>query len=236
MALTTTNFGIESKAILVHHHIKNNAIDLVCHDVIPTPNGGYTLGAGRVFGLPQQMELVNIISRANAPTLQILPENVLVQHTNLLVWWMPAHKNDMVIKSDSGFQHLMVNYPPLVFMAYGDSLHVAALTKNKRPQYDTALFYAPVMCQDSRLEICTGNMSMPLRPTVANMKEYESFFFEGANTHLNQQTIKGIDAEQAFYEFYKELGDKPFPKSKLVSSNWTLNKMIDSILGDRHDY
>lgn len=223
--MTNGKLKIVSKAILLHSHIGTNILDLVCHDVLETKEG-FTLGAGRVFGISEQQELVNIISNAHASKVEFLPSNVLVQSINLIIWWKPAHVNDIVIRSGDGFIRLKVHYPPLVFIAKGHGLRVAAMKINKRPTTTTSLYFAPVMCQGRDLSICTGNMKLPARPTISNTDAYEEFFFEGANTHLLAKTINGVETNEEFLAYWQANGDKPFDKKKLVHTHIALSSFV----------
>lgn len=222
---------IVSRALLLHQHQQTHEVDVVCHDVLALPDGGYTLGAGSVFNLAKQQEFIQIISNTPQNRIRLIPENVLINRLELVVWWTPSHQNSMLIATDHNVIRLNVHYPPLIFFAMEKSIHVAAIKSNKRPKEDTKLFFPPVMCVDEELLICTGNMTLPSKPTLDNRDDYEEFFFEGTNTHYSVKSIAGVNSEADFLNFYQSTGMNRFNTRNLVPTHFKLGSFLSTLGG-----
>ena len=96
---------------------------------------------------------------------EILPVNVLVRTSELLVWWTPAQYRTLFFgeQSEAGKDLSGKRYPvpPLVFKVSGGSLWVRALEKNERPTAITKLKTAPFWNGNETGEICLGTMRIP---------------------------------------------------------------------------
>src|ERR1700693_309324 len=79
---------------------------------------------------------------------EILPANVLVRTSELLVWWTPAQHRTVFFgeQSEAGKDLSGKRYPvlPLVFKVSGGCLCLRAMEKNERPEAQTELKAAAV--------------------------------------------------------------------------------------------
>lgn len=216
---------ITSHAIIIHSDKSGRNVDVVAHDILKTRNG-FTLGAGRAFGINEQTALVSILSGSNDHKPHFISNNILCNHRELLIWWKPEHDGEMVVKIGSKFERIKFKYPALVFIATSEELRVGTVGHNKRPDEDDYLYYAPVMCQSSDLSICEGNMTIPKNPSTQNIGKYEEFFFEGAGTHYSFATLKGIEEEEDFISYIKTLIGKKLPRKMLVRSHYSISGLI----------
>jgi PRTRC genetic system protein B len=96
---------------------------------------------------------------------EILPANVLVRTSELLVWWTVAQHRTLFFgeQSEAGKDLNGKRYPvpPLVFKVSGGCLWVRALEGNERPTAKTKLKTAPFWNGNEAGEICIGTMRIP---------------------------------------------------------------------------
>jgi PRTRC genetic system protein B len=121
----------------------------------------------------------------------VLPERVLYSDASMLAWWCPESVRPIYFKSGKedldSFSGTPVLHPPLFFLALSQRLWVWALAGRERPTAETPLFVAPYFNMYERGNMCVGNVRLPesLRASNANLKAWESAFFETNFTHSN---------------------------------------------------
>src|ERR1035437_5698612 len=113
---------------------------------------------------------------------EILPANVLVRTSELLVWWTPAQYRTLFFgeQSEAGKNLSGKRYPvpPLVFKVSGGNLWVRALEKNERPSAIAKLRTAPFWNGNDAGQICIGTMRVPESSGVEAMEGWERGFFQ----------------------------------------------------------
>lgn len=78
---------VECRAMLIHRHVETHRLDITSHEVLPLEGGKtFTLGAGRAFSSLDKEVLIDLL-REEEPSIEFLPENLLVRGRNKLVWY-----------------------------------------------------------------------------------------------------------------------------------------------------
>jgi len=172
----------------------------------------------------------------------IAPE-ILSVGLDSLVWWCPTGRRRIWFKPDAMFDKspsadikrlLKVSgqfiwYPPLLFKARPDELHVFALAANERPKAKTRIYKAPFWnLHDGGM--CNGNLKLP---TVAaeNIGRFETAFFDSAFTHNSQGGLLTTHPG-GYLALLEALGqrksrpDTAFWVSHLVRSPYTVQTQI----------
>jgi len=162
--------------------------------------GGQGRPAGLLPGQPVTMAALEALLTALGRRVGggfIAPEIIGVG-LDSLVWWCPAGRRRIWFKPDKMFDKsppadvkrlLKVSgqfiwYPPLLFKARPDELHVFALAADERPKANTRLYKAPFWnLHDGGM--CNGNLKLP---TVAadNIGRFQAAFFDSAFSHNSQ--------------------------------------------------
>jgi len=187
------NFTLQS-AILVYADANSAAATL--HE-IGQDHGRPFLKPGHPVTLDAVEELAVTLGKATGATW--LPENVVMLSAGKMAWWCPSGRrriwfkpshNDperqaelAVIKSLNG---RYVWHPPLLFVTsyqrgHG-SIHIYALTQDRRPRPGEALFNAPYWNLNAG-GMCNGNLKLPDSPSPDNITAFEAAFFNSAFTH-----------------------------------------------------
>ena len=162
----------------------------------------------------------------NAPP-EILPDNVLVAHSDMLVWWLPEQTRPgyfALSNPPKGLKALgqrttvTVPYPAHVLIATRSGLAVYALPENKRPSADTVLLHSPVLNVFLDGKLCWGNIAKPKALTVAAMAEYERALFDSWSTHPNAGQDHSITGKGGLIRLWDDLAARwatRFPTRRL---------------------
>lgn len=168
------------------------------HRVEQQEAGGSIIAAGTPLTRAHLRQWTEALGRA-AP-LEILPENVLVAHPDLLAWWTPEQIRPAYfdlsdrfsfpggtdsLKALSARTVVPVPYPAHLFVATRRRLEVYALPDNQRPTAATPLLHSPVLNVYIDGSLCWGNIPQPKSLTVAAIPEYEAALFDSWSTHPN---------------------------------------------------
>lgn len=131
---------------------------------------------------------------------EILPENVLVSHPDLLVWWVPEKvrtsyfnlsiphrgvEGKRPLKALGQRTTLPLPYPAHLFVADRNGLGVYALPTSERPTADEQLLFSPVLNVFIEGRLCWGNVPKPKLLSIASIPEYERAVFDSWSTHPN---------------------------------------------------
>lgn len=154
--------------------------------------GRPTIGAGTPVSRAQLRQWTEALGRSLAP--EILPDNVLVYHPDMLSWWVPAQVRRSYFalsRPPEGLKALAertsvdLPYPAHLFIATRDRLGVYALTESKRPNAETPALFSPVLNVFFDGGLCWGNIRKPKLLNVSAMAEYEAAVFDSWSTHPN---------------------------------------------------
>lgn len=162
---------------------------------------GPVIAAGQPLTRQKLRRWTEILGQSAAP--EILPENVLVAHPDMLVWWLPEQVRQAYFHITTPTKDLTtlhtkctvpVPYPAHLLVATRKGLGVYALKDSKRPTADTAVLHSPVLNVFLDGKLCWGNIAKPKSLGVAAIPEFERAVFESWSTHPNagqNQTITG---------------------------------------------
>ena len=199
------------------------------HDVFHDDHGA-RLGEGQLATPRILTELVTQLGKALP--IEILPERVLVRVPEMIVWWTPALVRPMFFSdrdSDEAVRGLNAKtypHPPLVFKAHGTHLWVRALTENKRPSPNSALFMAPYWNCYEDGNVCTGSMRIPRAKSISAFDSWEQSFFRSEFTHAIG-TQKRTQFPGGLPAMWKALaGKKSFPVRYLAPAPETLATFV----------
>lgn len=154
--------------------------------------GQPTIAAGVPLTRAHLRQWTEALGRTAAP--EILPDNVLVSHPDLLVWWIPAAVRASYFALTSPPEGLValatrtvvpLPYPAHVFVATRTNLGVYALAASERPTADTQLLHSPVLNVYIDGRLCWGNIAFPKSITTAAIPEFERAVFDSWSTHPN---------------------------------------------------
>lgn len=155
-------------------------------------DGCPTIGAGAPLSRAHLRQWTEALGRNRAP--EILPDNVLVSHPDVLAWWVPAKMRTSyfaLTHPPRGLRALAerivlpLPYPAHLFVATRGGLGVYALAASERPAADTPVLYSPVLNVFINGQLCWGNIARPKTITAASIPEFERAVFGSWSTHPN---------------------------------------------------
>lgn len=194
------------------------------HPIVTEGAAQPTIGAGTALTRAHLRRWAEALDRAAPP--EILPENVLVAHPDMLVWWVPAQTRSayFALTSGAGLDVLSertvkpVPYPAHLFVATRSNLGVYALPKSERPTADTQVLHSPILNVFIDGRLCWGNIQKPKRLTPSAIAEYESAVFDSWSTHPNpgqELTLKGKGGLLRLWDELAKGRTRSFPVKRL---------------------
>jgi PRTRC genetic system protein B len=225
-----------ARAVLLYQGHGGDALATV-HD-IKESDGVPVIGAGRAMGAQTARSLALALLQRAAP-LGFLPETVLCQHGDLLLWWAPPARRHIVLRVDAAHAEALggaergeaVPHPGLVFAASGRAWQVWAVKGRRRPTPKTPLFQAPYFNVDGAGRICQGNVPVPDGTTVDRLGAWNDAFWHSTFTHPN---VRGplVRYPGGAHVFWRDLLDQRFqrfPERVLVDASTTLGALITAL-------
>lgn len=208
----------ESFAILVHRAIQTGSVEVTSHKVIPAPDSGYALGAGRLFNQQDKTAMLDVLAGTKS-SIEFIPKNVLARDGSghNMVWFTEPHTAKVNFREAS----YTVPLPILVYAKFENQpLRVFAAKGKKRPETSTKLFVAPLGNININGTMCGGNVSTKPFSGHESMLAYESFAVEARSTHLGDTPpVKGVTTQECYKGFIESLaaeGGSSFPATKLI--------------------
>ena len=183
------------------------------------------IGAGAPLTRGHLRRWAEALDRNTRP--EILPDNVLVSHPDMLAWWVPeqvrpgyfaltARLKDLKVLGKR--TRVAVPYPAHLFIVARGNLGVYALPQNKRPTAETVALHSPVLNVFLDGQLCWGNIAKPKRLSVSSMAEYERAVFDSWSTHPNagqDQTVTGKGGLVRLWDDLAATGAQRFPVRRL---------------------
>jgi len=203
----------------------------VWHPAKPGPGGGAPY-LGEAESLTTEFLRTLAAGLGTYISPEILPANVLVRTSELLVWWTPAQYRTLFFgeQSEAGKDLSGKRYPvpPLVFKVSGGSLWVRALEKNERPTAIAKLRTAPFWNGNDAGQICIGTMRVPESSGVEAMEGWERGFFQSEFTHA-YGAARLTSFPGGFLDLCQHLvgSRKPFPVEYLTDARETLRQFVE---------
>lgn len=187
--------------------------------------GRPTIGAGAPLSRAHLRKWTEALGRTKAP--EILPGNVLVAHTDVLAWWVPAKVRASyfaLTMPPEGLRALALRtvvqlpYPAHLFVATRGGLGVYALPTSERPTADTVVLHSPVLNVFVDGRLCWGNIAQPKTLTIAAIPEYERAVFDSWSTHANpgqEGTVTGKGGLVRLWDNLAARKARSFPTHRL---------------------
>ncbi|MBY0502706.1 MAG: PRTRC system protein B [Bryobacteraceae bacterium] len=163
---------------------------------------------------------------------EILPANMLVRTSELMVWWTPAQHRTLFFseQSEAGKELSGRRYPipGLIFKVSGGRLWLRALDRNERPGGKTKLRTAPFWNGNDAGEICLGTMRVPQTSGAETIDGWERGFFESEFTHA-YGAARLTSHPGGFLALCRQLkgSRKPFPAEYLTDARETLQQFVE---------
>jgi PRTRC genetic system protein B len=195
------------------------------HAIEHDDEGRPTIGAGAPLSRAHLRQWTEALGRTVIP--EILPDNVLVAHPDILVWWTPARVRPAYFalsSPPSGLQALSgrtivpIPYPAHLFIATRSGLGVYALPANERPTAVTRVLHSPILNVFVDGLLCWGNIPRPSALTIASIPEFERAVFESWSTHPNpgqERTVAGKGGLVRLWDDLAARGARRFPVRRL---------------------
>lgn len=163
---------------------------------------------------------------------ELLPENILVWSSDLVIWWSRRRIRRMFFRNNSEAPARLsgepFSQPALLWCVSGQELTVRALAADRRPGADTPLMIAPYWNVDGDSgRVCLGCMRIPELAGVAALSQWEQAFFQSEFTH--QTGVKRlVRSAKGYFEVWEQVrgGRRAFPARYLMPANETLAELI----------
>jgi len=212
----------------------NGAPTFASIHAIEDHDGQPAIAAGTPLSRAHLRQWTEALGRTVAP--EILPDNVLVSHPDMLVWWVPERVRTAYfalsnppkgLKALSGRTSIPVPYPAHLFVATRGNLGVYALPESRRPIADTRILHSPVLNVYLGGQLCWGNIPRPKALTAASMVEYEDAVFDSWSTHPNPGQELTVSGKGGLVKLWDDLAARRaqrFPVSRLKPFNPSTKK------------
>lgn len=218
-----------SGAILVYRG--GNEAFVTWHPAKPGLNNGAPyLGEAEPLTTDFLRELSSGLGTYVAP--EILPANMLVRTSEMMVWWTPAQHRTLFFSehTDAGKELNGKRYPvpPLVFKVSGGALWVRALELSERPAGITRLKTAPFWNANDQGAVCLGTTRVPDGSGVETTDAWEQGFFQSEFTHA-YGAARLTSFPGGFLALCRHLAGsrKPFPAEYLTDARETLHQFAE---------
>lgn len=179
-----------------------------------------TLSLGRVISAAQVVKVfAGLDTGQSTLSNQILPESVLVDSPDRLVWYKRRFVGEMWFRVGQKPECLVVEWTPLLFLADKErnALRVFALGTNSRPGPETRLYHAPLMNINGFGDLCQGSAKLPAEISVADIEACEASLIESQFTHVNHEhTLRGETSNAQHVDFWRKKSKTKTTKSKRV--------------------
>lgn len=195
------------------------------HAVEHDEEGRPTIAAGTPLSRAHLRQWTEALGRTVVP--EILPDNILVAHPDMLAWWIPAQVRPAYfalsvplanLRALSARTTLPVPYPAHLFIATRSDLGVYALPASERPTAATEVLYSPVLNVFVNGYLCWGNIPRPKALSIASIPAYESAVFDSWSTHPNpgqELTVSGKGGLVRLWDGLATRRATRFPVSRL---------------------
>lgn len=190
----------------------------------------------------------NIANNSENMPLQIIPENLLVDNKDFVIWHTPTNMiSDQWYNSNSHLKTVnKVPHPKLIFVALKNKrqLYIVA-TKNDvvRPDLNTEIFHAPFANMYTKMNLCLGSAEYPTlnEINIQNIDQMQNALFFSRYNHFKFNNIKipdsiakGQHGAEPSIRFWLSLEHTDsFPDEALVpnAEYKTLNDLLKDLQG-----
>ena len=219
--------------VLFHTH-RDRLRLVTAHQVTTSAKRTPLLAEGHPITASDEREIIRLLlgHSAEMRRFAIYPEELLHHAPGVVVWWLQSAVRPMHLLTPDGYESIVTRWPTLVLMARERTLCVVALAEDKRPTAETALFHAPCGNVYVTTNVCAGDVTVPKGATIADIPEWNRFWFDSAFTHSNHEDAiaptkgnKRVDAPKFWHA--RANVDTPFPVSRLMPLGETLATWIN---------
>ncbi len=166
-----------------------------------------TLSLGRVISAAQVAKVFAGLNTGQSTLSNlILPESVLVDSPDRLVWYKRRFVGEMWFRVGQKPECFVVEWTPLLFMADKEhhALRVFALGTNSRPGPETRIYHAPLMNINDHGDLCQGSAQLPAEISVATIGACEASLIESQFTHVNHDhTLRSKTSNAQHVDFWR---------------------------------
>lgn len=221
-----TDGGLElTNAILLYQNGPRRTAAFASMHAVKLQEGRPMIAAGTPLTRAHLRQWTAALGRAAAP--EILPDNVLVSHPDVLAWWVPEQVRTAYfaithpaadLRALKQRTTVALPYPAHLLVATRRGLGVYALPESRRPQADTAVLFSPVLNVYIDGSLCWGNIPRPKALTIGSIGEYERAVFDSWSTHPNpgqEKTVTGKGGLVRLWDGLAARGAKRFPVKRL---------------------
>lgn len=220
-------------------HTRQGKLQLTTVHKTSQRNSKVELQSGKPLTPDQEDLIIGMMlqsSNDDSNSIEVIPENVLVNNRRFTMWWIPEHTSAMHFHTQEGRSTRQVTWPSLVLMSSDKKLYITCIKGKQRPSANTELFFAPVANVWNSTELCTGNAKTPRQHGIDSIPLWNSAVLDSAFAHANNKTCikdgkKYIDP----MDYWKSVASKTkFSPSQLVSVHCTLATWFNKVQGERH--
>jgi PRTRC genetic system protein B len=195
------------------------------HTVEHDGDGQPTIAAGTPLSRAHLRQWTEALGRTVVP--EILPDNILVAHPDMLAWWCPVQVRTAYfalsappanLRALSARTIASVPYPAHLFIATRSGLGVYALPASERPTAATEVLYSPILNVFVNGRLCWGNIPRPKALSAASIPAYESAVFDSWSTHPNPGQELTVSGKGGLVRLWDDLAARRatrFPVSRL---------------------
>lgn len=208
----------ESFALLVHRNTDSGNVEVTSHKVIPVPQSGFTLGAGRLFNQQDKVNMLDLLAGTKSPIQYVSPK-VLARDSSgcNMVWYTAPQVTEVNFLGAS----YLVPLPMLVYAKHeGAPLRVFSAKGKKRPEPSTPLFVAPLGNITSAGTMCGGNARLPSFQGEGQIEAYEGFAISATATHFGDthpaKDVKDMEQFERLMASLQEDKARTFPTNLLL--------------------
>lgn len=203
----------------------NDAAFASMHAIEHDEEGRPTIAAGVPLSRTHLRQWTETLGRTARP--ELLPENVLVAHPDMLAWWVPEQVRPAYFNLSTHLAGLHVltertvtpvPYPAHLFIATRSRLGVYALPANERPTADTRVLHSPILNVFVNGSLCWGNIPIPRALNILSIPEFERAVFDSWSTHPNpgqEFTVSGKGGLVRLWDDLAARRAKRFPVKRL---------------------
>ena len=213
-SLTSVTSANAITALVLHQ--KGEQTLVTQHDI----NKNDELGLGRLVSFESAARVFDKTkSNQLKMSVNIIPENVIIEDMNILAWVAKSKEKTMWFRSYSMIKQYKVTWCNLLFVVNKKtrSLYVFSIASKSRPTLKTKIYHAPLMNIDENGLVCQGSAYLPKKLSIDTISEIEATIYDSQFTHLNTRNITGKndiytdnDAHLNFYKQKEKTGEKIF--------------------------
>lgn len=200
---TPTNFGVRPSFAVVFYEDGRSIVSATKHQI----RNNNTLGLGRIISPEQITKVFSSLTHDTGQSTDLIPSSVLLDSPEQLIWYKKRFTGDMWFRVGSAPECLVVEWPPLLFVAnkVSPSMRVFALGSNARPTLNSRLYHPPLMNINEAGQLCQGTAGLPPQITTASIPQCEGSLIDSQFTHVNHDfTLRQATSNQEHLAYWRQ--------------------------------